>query len=57
MAEDFVKLIIGCKYLYIDGREVSVVQIDSRRGMVEVIIGKYNPFWVYINDLKLTYNI
>lgn len=38
-----------CRYK--DGRIVKIIQIDAKRNTCEVIIGKWNPFWVIISDL------
>lgn len=38
---------------YKDGRIVKIIQIDLKRNTCEVIIGKWNPFWVSIFDLQI----
>ena len=46
-----MEIIIDKKYQYKDGRIVKIVQYSEKRERLEVIIGKYNPFWININDL------
>ena len=46
-----MEIIIGEEYQYKDGRNVKIVQYSEKRERLEVIIGKYNPFWININDL------
>jgi len=48
---EIMEIIIGEEYQYKDGRNVKIVQYSEKRERLEVIIGKYNPFWININDL------
>ena len=47
-----MEISIGSTYKLSDGRSVKVIQKNDKTNRAEVIIGKYNPFWVNYSNLK-----
>ncbi len=44
----------GDTVLYKDGRVLEISQYDDKRQRVELIEGKYNPFWANCSEVKHT---